>query len=96
MLFDLNNLATAVTVAESEDIMKKDTLRVTKARFSTMGIKIFQKDIKSVETIKSENIGHATGWTKDTIKVEMKNGKTYIYTATPTGIYSGLFEFTLV
>ena len=76
--------------------MKKDTLRVTKARFATMGIKIFQKDIKSVETIKSEDIGHAAGWTKDTIKVEMKDGKTYTYTSTPTGIYSGLREFTLI
>lgn len=59
--------------------MKNDILRITKARLSTMGIKIFQKDIKSVETINSEDIGHVAGWTKDTIKVEMRDGRIYTY-----------------
>lgn len=76
--------------------MKKDILKITKARFATMGIKILQKDIKNVETIKYENIGHVKGWKNETIEVEMKDGKKYIYTSTPTGIYSGLREFKLI
>lgn len=76
--------------------MKNDLLRVTKARLKGMGINIFQKDIKNIETVKRENIGHVEGWTKDTIKVEMKNGVTYTYVATPTGIYSAIYKFELV
>lgn len=76
--------------------MKRDTLRVTRARFSVMGIRIFQKDIKSVETVKKEDIGHVAGWTKDTIKVEMKDGTTYMYTATPNGIYSCERRYALI
>lgn len=76
--------------------MKRDTLRVTRARFAAMGIRIFQKDIKSVETVKKEDIGHVAGWTKDTIKVEMKDGNTYMYTSTPTGIYSCERRYALI
>lgn len=76
--------------------MTNEIARMTKHRFATMGVKIFQKDIKSVETIKREDIGHNRGWTKDTIKVEMKNGTTYTYTSSPTGIYSGNLEFALI
>ena len=61
-----------------------------------MGIKVAQRNIKSVETLKRENIGHAVGWTKDTVKVDMKDGTSYTYTVAPTGIYSAKLEFNLL
>lgn len=76
--------------------MSNNIKRMTKVRLAKMGIKIFQKDIKSVKVIKCENIGHKVGWTKDTIKVEMKDGTVYTYIAEPTGIYSGECKFTLI
>ena len=81
---------------KGKKIMKKDDLRVTKTRLESMGVKIFQKDIKSIETLKRENIGHVEGWKKETIKVEMNNGTKYTYTSTPTGIYSAKRKFELV
>ena len=76
--------------------MKRDILRTTKSRLAQMGIKIFQKDIAMVETIKRENVGHVMGWTKDTIRVTLKNGSRYTYIAEPTDIYSGAMAYKLI
>lgn len=76
--------------------MKRDILRTTKSRLAQMGIKIFQNDIAMVETIKRENVGHVMGWTKDTIRVTLKNGSSYTYIAEPTDIYSGATAYKLI
>ena len=76
--------------------MKREILRTTKSRLAQMGIKIFQKDIDSVETIKRENVGNIMGWTKDTIRVTLKNGSSYTYIAEPTDIYSGATSYKLI
>lgn len=76
--------------------MKREILRTTKSRLAQMGIKIYQKDIAIVETLKRENVGHVMGWTKDTIRVTLKNGSSYTYAAEPTDIYSGAMAYTLL